>query len=71
MELAIIVWLYAVGLAIAYSLLHEITDSWQGVAIVICWPVLVPLAFVAKHLGWLERIAISAAMKHGDRRGQR
>ena len=63
MELAIIAWLYLVGLAIAYSLLHEITRSWQGCAIVIFWPVLVPLAYFASRMGWLERLGTWAEMR--------
>ncbi len=58
MELAIIVWMYVVGLVVSYSLFHEITRHWSGVVIVLGWPVMVPLVWLAKHMGWIERVRI-------------
>jgi hypothetical protein len=66
MEIAIIVWMYVVGLGITYSLLHEITEHWSGVVIVLGWPVLVPFCLLAKRMGWLDRFRMWIEMN--DRR---
>ena len=63
MEIAIIVWLYVVGLGVSYCLLQEITRHWSGAVIVLGWPVLVPLSALLKRTGLLARARMWAEMK--------
>lgn len=62
MQTAIIAWLYVVGLGVSYCLFYGLDRNWQRTAIIVGWPITVPLVLVAKHMGWIDRVRMWAEM---------
>jgi hypothetical protein len=54
MQTAIIVWLYVVGLAVSWALLHEVN---RGFFFAITWPASIPLIMVLRWSGLLRRVS--------------
>ncbi len=56
MQTVAIVWMYVVGLGVTYSLLHRAGQHWSQKAIIIGWPVMIPLVMLLAKTGTLKAV---------------